>query len=328
MVFVLKYSALIIVGGVLFWIGQALSVVVPPVVTFVVASEPLPVVFLPVTSVAPPVPTPVLPSLPSPPTPVVPSAFTVAPTVTSTAPVSPVPPAPVVTPSSIVPVVPVTPVVPVPLERQTRAISSFPHAEMMCLSFDDGWGKGNIQRILNALKRHNVRATLFVIGHRLTAYPDLWREAVASGHEIAYHSMSHAWKTRLSNEQIIADVKAWERVARQVLGDDYIIPKIARLPGGAGHRSRRVLGVFNDLGYTVIGWCTDTLTGVTERTPENKANLVLRRARVGAIILQHFNAPDARATELYIDRLVAKGIPIGLISEALVENNANRPSTQ
>jgi len=217
-------------------------------------------------------------------------------------------------------------VVPSAVDSQKSAISSFPHSGMMCLTFDDGWGRRNIERILNALRRHNVRATLFVIGHRLKAYPHLWNKAISDGHEIAYHSMDHKWKTGFSNERIVADIERWETIAREVLGEDYVIPKIARLPGGAGHRSARVLGVFNNLGYTVVGWCTDTLTGVEVRTAENKAAHVLARARPGAVILQHFNELDARATELYIDRLVAKGIPFGLVSEALTENKANRPN--
>lgn len=132
----------------------------------------------------------------------------------------------------------------------------------------------------------------------------------------------------VSCEQIVADLREWEKTARQVLGSSYIIPKIARLPGGEEHYDGRVLGVFNDLGYTVIDWSADTLTGVQHGTPQNKAEYVLASARIGAIMLQHFTEPDSLAVELYTDRLIAKGIPLGLASEALAANQANQYLTQ
>jgi peptidoglycan/xylan/chitin deacetylase (PgdA/CDA1 family) len=192
---------------------------------------------------------------------------------------------------------------------------------MMCLTFDDGYCKGSVQRILNTLRKRDVRATLFVIGNRLLAFPDLWRRAVKDGHEIAYHSMNHACKTSFTCEQIKADLQKWKIAARRVLGNRYTVPRIARLPGGGGHNCDRVLGVFNNLGYTVIGWSADTLTGAEHNTPQSKAEHVLKNARVGAIQLQHFIPTDSLAVEIYIDHLIAKQIPLGLVSEALAAKN-------
>ncbi|MDD5098754.1 MAG: polysaccharide deacetylase family protein [Candidatus Colwellbacteria bacterium] len=206
--------------------------------------------------------------------------------------------------------------------NQTAALRSIPESGMMCLTFDDGYGPTNIKRVLDSLREEGICCTFFVIGKCLKSYPDLWKQAVADGHEIAYHSMRHYSMGRWSNKKILADIEAWNKVAKEVLGEDYVIPKIARLPGGSGHRNSRILKLFNGLGYTVIGWNADTLTGVKKpRTAKKVASYVLRHAKVGTICLQHFNSVDSKSVSLYLKKLKEKGIPLGRISDALAAAN-------
>lgn len=44
---------------------------------------------------------------------------------------------------------------------------------------------------LDFLRRHNARATFFTVGQTARAYPDLIREIVADGHELACHTDTH-----------------------------------------------------------------------------------------------------------------------------------------
>ena len=36
----------------------------------------------------------------------------------------------------------------------------------------------------------------------------------------------------------------------------------ARLPFGIGHQDPRILGIFHEMGYTIVGWNADTYSGV------------------------------------------------------------------
>ena len=47
------------------------------------------------------------------------------------------------------------------------------------------------QRVLELLDRYDIRSTFLVPGHTALAYPDLIREIVARGHELAYHGWMH-----------------------------------------------------------------------------------------------------------------------------------------
>ncbi len=46
-------------------------------------------------------------------------------------------------------------------------------------------------RVLALLKRHDIKGTFFVPGHTACAFPDMVRQIVAEGHEVAHHSWVH-----------------------------------------------------------------------------------------------------------------------------------------
>lgn len=203
----------------------------------------------------------------------------------------------------------------------SKAIYSLPKSGMMCLTFDDGFS--NIQTILDCLRANNVHCTFFIIGRCLKANPSLWRQAVKDGNEICYHTMTHGSITDLSNAQILNDIQEWNNLAHEILGNDYVIPKLARLPGGGGNTNERVLAVFHNLGYEVIAWNADSFTGVIRGNNnslsvinQQVANYVLNHAQVGTIQLQHFNQYDAPSIKLYITTLKQK-YKLGKISEAI-----------
>jgi peptidoglycan-N-acetylglucosamine deacetylase len=52
--------------------------------------------------------------------------------------------------------------------------------------------------ILDTLKRHDVRATFFVVGQNVERYPDRVRRIVDEGHEVAVHGYTHTPPQRLT----------------------------------------------------------------------------------------------------------------------------------
>jgi len=181
----------------------------------------------------------------------------------------------------------------------------------VCLTVDDGWNKNNIVKILDTLRKNGVRCTFFIVGSRLKAYPDLWRRAVADGHEICYHTMHHGRLWCMSNKRILSDITAWEKTARTVLGKDYWIPKIARFPGGGGGRNKRLLALFAGKGYKVVLWNVDTMAH-----RRHVVSYVKKKTRPGAVILTHFTRYDAAAMTKYLPWLKAK-FNLVKLSEAL-----------
>ena len=80
-------------------------------------------------------------------------------------------------------------------------------AREIILSFDDG-PAATTPAILKALACENVKATFFMIGRNVAAYPALARAVKEQGHTIANHSWSHPWTFRnLSVEKGKVDIE-------------------------------------------------------------------------------------------------------------------------
>jgi polysaccharide deacetylase family protein (PEP-CTERM system associated) len=69
--------------------------------------------------------------------------------------------------------------------------------------------------LLAMLAQHNVRATFFVLGWVARKHPEIVRQIVASGHEVASHGMSH----RLVYTQTPAEFQRETRDAKALLED-------------------------------------------------------------------------------------------------------------
>lgn len=177
----------------------------------------------------------------------------------------------------------------------------------VCLTVDDGFNSACIRSILKTLKKHDVKCTFFVVGAYLLKKDNqpLWQQAVRDGHEICYHTMRHKRATAMKTAEIKADIAAWEAVAHKVLGESYVIPKFARLPGGAGSSDGRILAAYDECGYSVIRWNVDTLTGPANRKISIK-DYVRRVTGQGSVILTHFSSGDASALPGYIGWLKKK----------------------
>jgi polysaccharide deacetylase family protein (PEP-CTERM system associated) len=73
----------------------------------------------------------------------------------------------------------------------------------------------NTRRILALFAEKDVRATFFTLGWVAERYPQLVRDIVDQGHELACHSWEHTRVTEQSREQFRADI----RKTRQLLED-------------------------------------------------------------------------------------------------------------
>ena len=71
--------------------------------------------------------------------------------------------------------------------------------KVIYLTFDAGYENGCTAQILDALKKHNVSATFFLVGNYLEKNPDLVRRMVAEGHTVGNHTMHHYDMSRISD---------------------------------------------------------------------------------------------------------------------------------
>ncbi len=133
------------------------------------------------------------------------------------------------------------------------------------LTFDDGPSTNNTPKILDILKRYNVKATFFVIGQCAEQNSELVKREVAEGHVVGNHTYSHNMKHIYSDPNVfVSDLDKGDKTLKSIIGNDYNL-KLARFPGGSfGPKLAPFREAAKKAGYHYIDW--NDLTGDAERS--------------------------------------------------------------
>jgi peptidoglycan/xylan/chitin deacetylase (PgdA/CDA1 family) len=98
----------------------------------------------------------------------------------------------------------------------------------------------------------NIKATFFLIGEFLRLYPDVVRNAIQRGHQIAHHGYLHQLMDSFTEEQVVQEVYRWEQIYLNLNITTGRIPTFYRIRSGAQTPiTQRVLESF---GYTTVHW--------------------------------------------------------------------------
>jgi peptidoglycan/xylan/chitin deacetylase (PgdA/CDA1 family) len=189
----------------------------------------------------------------------------------------------------------------------------------VALTLDAGASAAPVPRMLETLREHNVKITFFLTGKWIAENPDLARQIVADGHEIANHTFNHPDLTKLGDDAIREELAATEELIQQTTGAT--TRPFFRPPFGA--YNRRVLQIAASEGYLPIYWTLDSLDSVGEpKTPEFLLERITGKLTPdelrGAIILAHCGSkPTADALPQILDRFAAMGFAVRKVSEVL-----------
>jgi peptidoglycan/xylan/chitin deacetylase (PgdA/CDA1 family) len=122
----------------------------------------------------------------------------------------------------------------------------------LALTFDDGPHPQFTPRLIEILKKENVPATFFVIGHMVEQYPNLVTDLANAGFEVGNHTFSHVTLTKITDEQAAIEYRANNDVIRHLLGKN---PRYCRPPGG--DFDLNVLEAAVGEGLTTVLWTDD-----------------------------------------------------------------------
>jgi peptidoglycan-N-acetylglucosamine deacetylase len=158
---------------------------------------------------------------------------------------------------------------------------------VIALTFDDGPGPYSPQ-ILQLLKEHNIRATFFLSGSQIEAYPKLAREIVEAGHEIGnhtYHHFNYGLAKNAYPERFIHELQQTEAALKRVGGTK---TRIVRMPHGALTKSNRhwLLPTLKENDYALVHWSFGS-DWLLKKSAEEMANEYIAAAKPGAVFLFH-----------------------------------------
>lgn len=154
------------------------------------------------------------------------------------------------------------------------------------LTFDAGFENCNTEKILDSLKKHNVKATFFLVGNYIETSPELVKRMVEEGHTIGNHTYSHPDMSKISDEESFKkELQSLESLYKETTGQELL--KIYRPPQGKYCVSN--LEMADKLGYKTIFWSLAYVDWYENKQPtkEEAFNKLLKRIHPGAIVLLH-----------------------------------------
>lgn len=156
-----------------------------------------------------------------------------------------------------------------------------PEGKQIALTFDDGPDKTYTPQVLDILKKHDVKATFFVVGIQIAKYGDVLKRIQKEGHAIGNHSYNHAKLTERTPKQIAEEIAKTDEALRKVLGSG---TDLFRAPYGA--TNEQVKSTVASAKQELIHWTVDTKDWAGT-PPEQIMEIVKEHAKPGGIILMH-----------------------------------------
>ena len=185
----------------------------------------------------------------------------------------------------------------------------------IALTFDDGPHPRYTPKILEILRKYNIKATFFAVGINAYYYPETLKKVVDAGHEIGNHTYTHPKVSKIEKGRLKQEIEDCEDILYEL--SEYKT-KLFRPPEGMIDGG--ILDIINGLDYDVILWDIDTRDWA--HTPADEiADKVIKSISSGDIILMHdyigYNSPTCDALELFIPELIKKGYKFVTVSELL-----------
>lgn len=189
---------------------------------------------------------------------------------------------------------------------------------VLAISFDDGPHPELTPKLLDILKARGVRATFYVIGRNVQAYPEIARRIVAEGHEIANHTWSHPSLSKIGAAKVGQEIRRTTETIKEVTG---VTPTTMRPPYGATNAAinRRMNEEF---GLRVAMWSVDPQDW-KYRNAQRVSNHLTTQAKAGDILLAHdIHASTIAAMPSALDALLAKGFRFVTVAEIMAMDEA------
>lgn len=160
-----------------------------------------------------------------------------------------------------------------------------PEKEGVVLTFDDGVDEVQTPKVLDVLKKYDVKAIFFIIGEKAEKYPEIVKRILADGHKIGIHSYTH---------KPIFPILSYDNMHKEVWDTKEILEKISgetidlfRPPFGVTNPN--VAKVVEELNLKTIGWNIRSFDTDMSQDRHQVAERVTKKITGKDIILLHDN---------------------------------------
>ncbi len=187
--------------------------------------------------------------------------------------------------------------------------------KVIYLTFDAGYENGNVEKILDILKKHNVKAAFFVLENLIKRNTELVCRMADEGHLVCNHTASH------KNMSLVYEREAFERELRNLekvytehTGKE--LDKFYRPPEGSFNEQN--LAFADEMGYKTVFWSFAYADWDNGKQPERERaiNKIMSHIHNGEIMLLHpTSATNAAILDEVLTKLETQGYRFGSLNE-------------
>ena len=162
-----------------------------------------------------------------------------------------------------------------------KATCSLTDKNAVLLTFDDGPHPIFTPRLLELLRKNDIKAMFFCIGHKVESFPEITKMIENEGHTIGNHTFTHTPKYTFWGKRRILDEirKCHERLSNVGIVAHFFRPPLGITNGDIAWACKQ-------LNYKVIGWSLRSFD--TQHAARDVVfRRVARKLRGGDIILLH-----------------------------------------
>lgn len=187
--------------------------------------------------------------------------------------------------------------------------------KVIYLTFDAGYENGNIEKILDTMKKHQAKGAFFILENLIIRNTDLVKRMAEEGHIVCNHTAKHKDMTKVNNiNDFEAELKSLEQIYKEYTG--YDMAKYYRPPEGKFNKSN--LQFANELGYKTVFWSFAYADWDNNKQPseEYAVKKIMDNTHNGMVVLLH---PTSKTNADILDRVMTmweeNGYRFGTVDE-------------
>lgn len=186
----------------------------------------------------------------------------------------------------------------------------------IAITFDAAWTNQDTAEIIEILKKHNSKATFFIVGEWADKFPESVKAFHDAGHTIANHSDTHKAFSKCSRDEIKEEMENCNKKLEAITGK-----KINLVRAPSGDYTNQSIEIANSLGMYTIQWDCDSLD-YTKIPVDEIVDRVVTGTKNGSIILFHNGVENtASALDKALTELSKQGYTFVSVDDLIYKDN-------
>ncbi len=124
----------------------------------------------------------------------------------------------------------------------------------VAVTFDAAWSAEDTEKLIEILKKHNAKITVFAVGDWVRKNPEAVKAFFDNGHEIGNHSDTHALFGKVGADKVTEEITNCNNEIEKITGQK---PKTVRAP--SGDYDNKSIEIAESLGMKMIQWDVDII---------------------------------------------------------------------